>query len=114
MFLFYFFKFKQSNVQTKEAKLSLKEVEEEYCIYVSEDYILYDKIDEQKIIEFKKILSKNPSLSFVRFMRGGVYDGPFESYSDNLYYVPQDKEYFYTNQAAIWRTEDLKKIHNES
>lgn len=30
LFLVYFFKFKQSNVQTKEAKLTLKEVEEEY------------------------------------------------------------------------------------
>ena len=106
------YKYDTSLTYTEQFCSCIKEVEEEYCIYVSEDYILYDKIDEQKIIEFKKILSKNPLLSFVRFMRGGVYDGPFESYSDNLYYVPQDKEYFYTNQAAIWRTEDLKKIHD--
>ena len=90
----------------------IKEVEEEYCIYVSEDYVLCDNVDEQRIKEFKKILRENPSLSFIRLMRGGVYDGPFEKHSDNLYYVPQNKEYFYTNQAAIWRTEDLKKIHD--
>ena len=45
-------------------------------------------------------------------MRGGVYDGPFERFSENLCYVPQNKEYFYTNQAALWKTEDLKRIHN--
>tara|TARA_R110000744_G_C19355208_1_gene560771 strand:+ start:1233 stop:1988 length:756 start_codon:yes stop_codon:yes gene_type:complete len=90
----------------------IKEVEEEYCIYVSEDYVLCDNVDEQRIKEFKKILRENPSLSFIRLMRGGVYDGPFEKHSDNLYYVPQNKEYFYTNQAALWRTEDLKKIHD--
>ena len=90
----------------------IEQVEEEYCVYVSEDYILCGNVDKNKITDFKKILNENSSLSFIRFMRGGVYDGPFEKHSDNLYYVPPDKEYFYTNQAALWRTKDLKKIHD--
>jgi hypothetical protein len=88
-------------------------VQEEYCIYISEDYVLYNHINEEKIKYFKNVLFKNPSLSFVRFMRGGVYDGPFEKFEDNLFYVPLERDYFYTNQAALWRTMDLKKVHDE-
>ena len=90
----------------------IEKVNEEFCVYISEDYILYNDVEEQKIINFSNLLSENKSISFIRFMRGGIYDGPFESYSDNLFYVPQDKQYFYTNQAALWKTKDLKKIHN--
>jgi len=90
----------------------ISEVEEKYCIYVSEDYILYDEVDKKKIKQFRDILDEHVFLSFIRFMRGGVYDGPFDKYLDNLHYVPQDKQYFYTNQAAIWKTKDLEKIHN--
>jgi len=101
-----------TNVKYKQQFEScIPEVTEKYCIYISEDYILYDNIDEQKIINFIDILEENNSLSFVRFMRGGVYDGPFEKYSDNLYYVPDDKDYFYTNQAALWRTKNLEMVH---
>ena len=89
----------------------IDKVEEEYCIYISEDYILYDFIDESKINQFKSVLNEDTSLSFVRFMRGGVYDGPFESHSENLFYLPIDQDYFYTNQAALWRTRDLELIH---
>jgi len=102
-----------SNVKYRDQFVScIEHVQEEYCIYISEDYILYDTVDEQKINQFKDILNQHSSLSFIRFMRGGVYDGPFDQHSDNLYYVPQDKDYFYTNQAALWRTRDLKKIHD--
>ena len=89
----------------------INKVEEEYCIYVSEDYILYNKVNEKKINQFKEILNEYSFLSFIRFMRGGVYDGPFDKHLDNLYYIPQDKEYFYTNQVALWKTRDLEKIH---
>lgn len=87
-------------------------VDQEYCIYISEDYILYSSIDETTINQFKEVLNRENFLSFIRFMRGGVYDGPFKEHLNNLYRVPIDKEYFYTNQAALWRTKDLKKVHD--
>lgn len=88
-------------------------VQEEYCIYISEDYILYDDIKADKINHFIDILEKDSSISFIRFMRGGIYDGPFEEHSDNLFYLLTDQDYFYTNQAAVWKTNDLKLVHQE-
>lgn len=105
-------KYDSSGTYKEQFCSCIKQIEEEYCIYISEDYILYGDIDEQKVHNFKKILTEHLSLSFVRFMRGGVYDGPFEKFLDELYYVPQNKDYFYTNQAALWRTSDLKKVHD--
>ena len=90
----------------------IEAVKQEYCIYISEDYILYNTIDEIAINQLKEVLNEDSAFSFIRFMRGGVFDGPFKKYSNNLHYVPEDKEYFYTNQAALWKTKDLKKVHD--
>ena len=38
-------------------------------IYVSEDYILYDKVDVEKINHFLSILKKENKISFIRFMK---------------------------------------------
>ena len=49
-------------------------VEEEFCIYISEDYILYQDIQDDIIHQFEKVLDTHKDLSFVRFIRGGVID----------------------------------------
>lgn len=100
-------------VYSEQFSHCIKSVSEEFCIYISEDYILHSDFQTDKILLFKDVLKKDTNLSFVRFMRGGVYDGPFEQHSGNLFYVPINKDYFYTNQAALWRTEHLMNIHNK-
>jgi len=91
----------------------IKHVNEEYCIYISEDYILYEDIRIDLIKNYKNILDKNKNLSFIRFMKGGVVNMDFPKYKDyeDLYQMHHSMPYFYTNQAAIWRTRDLEKIH---
>ena len=106
-------KYSTEVVYTEQFSHCIKSVEEEFCIYISEDYILYSDMATDKISSFKEVLNKDPRLSFVRFMRGGTYDGPFQMYSDNLFWIPTDKDYFYTNQAALWRTDHLMKIHDK-
>jgi len=91
----------------------ISKVKEEFCVYVSEDYILYNDVDDEKISSFLKTMNSDKQLSFIRFMRGGVYNGPFQEYSKNLFYVPLEQDYFYTNQAALWRTRDLEMVHNK-
>lgn len=103
----------EKEVYQQQFSSCIDEVEEEYCIYISEDYILYDSIITESISRFIEALQHDNSISFIRFMRGGVYDGPFEKYSDNLFYVPSNKQYFYTNQAALWRTKTLGDIHKK-
>jgi len=91
----------------------ITKVKEEYCIYISEDYILYDNMQVDKVHHFVATLEASPDISFVRFMRGGIYDGPFEQHSENLYYLLTNQDYFYTNQAALWRTNDIKLVHQK-
>jgi len=94
---------------------SIADIREEYCIYISEDYILYENIDEDLISEYMKILEQEKNLSFIRFVKGGIVDLNYLQYQnyDNLYELYNFLPYFYTNQAAIWKTRDLEKIHQE-
>lgn len=91
----------------------IKDVPEKYCIYISEDYILYSDVRTDLIKEYCHVLSQNPNVSFIRFMKGGVVDveyPPYQNHND-LYEMHHSFPYFYTNQAALWQTRDLEKIH---
>ena len=91
----------------------ISHVTEEYCIYISEDYILYKDVRIDLIEEFRTVMDQNDSLSFIRFMKGGVVDfglTRFKQY-ENLFELSNRVPYFYTNQAALWRTRDLERIH---
>jgi hypothetical protein len=91
----------------------IKSVSEEYCIYISEDYILYDDIQTNAIVKYIDILKKNLDVSFVRFTKGGIVDLDYLNYQnhEDLYELYNFLPYFYTNQASVWRTRDLEKIH---
>ena len=91
----------------------IQHVKEEFCIYISEDYILYENIRSDLIQNYRTVLEENRNLSFVRFMKGGLGDMDFPSYHHypKLHQMHHSFPYFYTNQAAIWRTRDLEKIH---
>jgi|GEM_PF-4929203 len=91
------------------------DVSEKYCVYISEDYILYENIRADLIKEYSTILDNNPTISFIRFMKGGIVDvgfPPYRHYKD-LFELSNVLPYFYTNQAALWRTRDLEKIHHD-
>ena len=93
----------------------IDKVEEEFCVYISEDYILYQDIQDDIIHQFEEVLDTHKDLSFVRFIRGGVIDQLSPQYKsevcDSLHHLYNYLQYFYTNQAALWRTRDLEKIH---
>ena len=105
-------KYNKNEVYREQFVSCIREVKEKFCIYISEDYILYDNVDIEKILQFKTILNNN-NLSFIKFSRGGVYDGPFEQFGKNLFHVPIGRDYFYTNQAALWKTSDLRMVHEK-
>lgn len=90
----------------------ITDVKDEFCVYISEDYILYDDVEGGLINEFVTVLKNNSDISFVRFMRGGTVDlmHKYKSH-ERLYKLYNYLPYFYTNQAALWRTRDLEEIH---
>ena len=95
----------------------IREVPEEFCVYVSEDYILHNDVLTDEILTYRKILDDHPEISFIRFMKGGLIDADFPPFdtsrSENVYQLFGYLPYFYTNQAALWRTRDLERIHAE-
>lgn len=91
----------------------IKDVSEKYCIYISEDYVLYEDVRMDLIEHHRQVLELNSQVSFIRFMRGGIIDSGFPNFQfyENLYELSNSLPYFYTNQVALWRTRDLEKIH---
>ena len=88
----------------------IKEVSEEYCIFISEDYILYDAPRMDLIEKYKKVLDEDKELSFVRFAKGiEFYESNYRDHND-LYVLSNLFPYFYSQTAALWRTRDLEKI----
>ena len=92
----------------------IKHVKEEYCIYISEDYVLYGDIHIDIIKKYQSFLDTHKHLSFIRFSKGGMADFDFPNYTsrEDLFELHHSIPYFYTNQAAVWRTRDLEKIHH--
>jgi hypothetical protein len=105
-------KYNKNTLYKEQFVECIRQVEEEFCIYISEDYILYNNVDIKKILNFKTILEKN-NISFIRFSRGGIYSGVYEKFKENLFYVPLHEDYFYTNQAALWKTDNLRLVHEK-
>jgi len=91
----------------------LEQVEEEYVIYMQEDFILYDYINKQKIQEFKQILS-NSDLSFVRLIKCGVVTDI--EYNTNLFYITKPNSFHmsinsFSMQPTLWKKQDLIKLY---
>jgi len=105
--------YEKDRMYREQFSSSITQIPESYCIYVSEDYILYDDIAGELIEEYVKILGKERELSFIRFVKGGVVNLNYLNYQNHndLYELYNFLPYFYTNQAALWRTRDLERIH---
>jgi hypothetical protein len=84
-------------------------VEEEYCLTLNEDYILYDYVSVDKIIRCIDFLDNNKSFSFTRLTKGIEYGEP--EISPNFYEMNNKNMWFFSQVATIWRTLDLKMVH---
>jgi len=105
--------FEKDELYRQQFVSCIKDVPEKHCVYISEDYVLYSDVRGDLIRQYQTVLDENPDLSFVRFMKGGIVNlnyPPFGSYP-HLFQLHHSIPYFYTNQAAVWKTRDLEKIH---
>ena len=94
----------------------LKEVEEPYILYSSEDYVLYDDVSLEKIKSFVEALKKDPDYSFIKLIRGpetllGSYKP--EEHGD-LFVINSADSNFFAQQASIWKTADFIKVFEAS
>jgi len=89
----------------------LKSVTEQYSLIMNDDYILYDKVNNEKIKNLIDILLSDSKISFIRFAKG--YNFTDINYKEKLFFLDINKPFFYSQTAGIWNTESLLKIHDK-
>ena len=91
-------------------------IEEDYIIYMQEDFILYDKVAIDKIEEYKTILD-NSSLSFIRLLKCGSVSNI--QYINDLFYITDPGKNHnsidsFSMQPTIWKKTDLIRIYENT
>jgi|TARA_R110002012_G_scaffold61887_2_gene162383 hypothetical protein len=84
----------------------LKQIEQKYIIYTSEDYILYNQVQLEEIENVSNVLDET-NYSFCKFIKGPELTSHFK---DNLYIIDQGDPNFFAQQASIWKTRDFQSI----
>jgi hypothetical protein len=92
----------------------LKQIKEEYILYNSEDYVLFD---DAKIIEINNLvdfLKENSIYDFIKLVRGPEKVTPYSELYPNLHIIDRNDSNFFAQQASIWRTDSLIKVFENS
>ena len=84
----------------------LQQVKEEYIIYTSEDYILFEDVKQAEIEKISVILDET-DYSFCKFIKGP--ERTF-SYRDQIYIIDQNDPNLFAQQASLWNTRDFQKV----
>ena len=99
----------------KRVSSCLERVEEEFCIFHHEDMPLYNNPNLEKINNFKKILSDNEEISYIKFLRGGLYEDVRkpELYKDSkdLFLLNPDGYFLFAVQPTLWKTKNLENLY---
>ena len=85
----------------------IKKVPEDYCIFISEDYVLYDNVNINKIEFLQNILREDDTISFIKLFKGADFQEPLYKGIENLFELSLSNPYFFSQSATLWRTRDL-------
>lgn len=83
----------------------LKQVEEEYIIYNSEDYVLYGDVNMDNVVWLLKYLKDG--YDFIKFIKGPEKTQLLE---DDVHIIDPNDDNFFAQQCSIWRTESLIRV----
>jgi hypothetical protein len=89
---------------------ALEKFNSEYFIYLQEDFILYDNVNENKINEYVEFLENNTEYSFIRLIKSGQLNDKL--LYPTLYEIESANPNIFSMQATIWKTSDYIKIMN--
>jgi hypothetical protein len=87
--------------------MALKKFNVNNFIYLQEDFILYDNVNDDKI-EYLTELLNNSEYSFIRLIKSGNLNN--KKISDNLYEIESTNDNIFSMQPTIWKTKDYIKI----
>ena len=85
----------------------IKQVQEKYILYTSEDYILYDYVKLDEIQSLCKILT-DTNYNFVKLIKGHENVIPFRDY-DNLFEIDPNDAGAYLNRGLEELDKKMKK-----
>tara|TARA_R110002124_G_scaffold44797_2_gene136060 strand:+ start:76 stop:798 length:723 start_codon:yes stop_codon:yes gene_type:complete len=88
----------------------LKQIEEKYIIYTSEDYILFNQVHVSAIDKISIVLD-GTDYSFCKFIKGPEQT---THYQNDLYIIDQSDQNFFAQQASLWNTRDFQKVFEEA
>jgi hypothetical protein len=90
---------------------TLEDIKPEFFIYLQEDFILYNKVNEEKIKEYENFLKDNNKYSFVRLLKSGSLKNI--QLAETLFEIESDNQNIFSMQPTIWRTSDFIKLYKE-
>ena len=82
----------------------------DYFIYLQEDFVLYNDVNEDKINEYVEFLKNHPGYSFIRLLK--VVSFYNKRLLSTLYEVESSNENVFAMQPTIWKTVDYIKLIN--
>lgn len=102
----------------------LRQIKEKYIIYTHEDFILYDYVNFEKIIEYKNILdNNNDNIKQIQLIRAGMpalnkpgFDFQkliqYRDFND-LYILPNNCKQ-YNGQTTLWHKDSAIKVYENN
>lgn len=88
---------------------SLKQIKEEYFLYLQEDHIFYKSVNSKKINNLLNIIEKD-NISNIRLLKSGELNG-FTKYK-NIYIIPDYSKYLFSQQSSIWNKKKFIQLMN--
>ena len=92
---------------------SLKQIEEEYMLYNSEDYILYNNVNFDEILALVDVLENDLLYDFIKLIKGPEKTTPYKTKHPHLHVIDKSRNFF-AQQASIWRTKSFINVFENS
>ena len=90
----------------------LEKIEEDFFIYMQDDFILYNDVDHAAMERYVEFLKTHGDYGFARLIRSG--DLGDTRIQDDIYEIEQDSPNLFAMQATIWRKESFIDIYKEA
>jgi len=94
----------------KRLSQTLQQIESEYIIFLHEDMILYDFVDQKSLEYGVFFLKKNKNYHFIRLIKTGINSN---LHLENDIYLVGDNDFKFSITPTIWDKKILIKICNE-
>jgi len=104
--------YEENKLYSEEFVKGLKQIDTKWILYSQEDFLLYNLIDINKIVEYLNFLESHPEFSFIRLLKSGSTNGI--QVSPTLYSIETDSEQLFSMQATIWKKEDLQEVYENA